>query len=92
MKRNDPTGHLPDCWPMNLVAVRTTDSRDMWHYHAMVVNHTQLPWTYFGPNEHDIVLVVMKTRHCRSIVIYIRYNYISLMQPDSDSPCPGGPP
>jgi hypothetical protein len=47
-KHHDPAGHLPDHWPMNLVAFKSTDGGYMWNYHATVVNHTQLPWSYFG--------------------------------------------
>lgn len=76
---HDPTHHLPDHYPMNLVVFRSTDGK-IWNYLSTAVNHTQLPWSYFGPNEHDISLLSDKK------------TLVMIMRPDSDSPCPGGPP
>ena len=75
---HDPTHHLPDHYPMNLVVFRSTDGK-IWDYLATAVNHTQLPWSYFGPNEHDLSL------------LSDRKTLVMIMRPDSDSPCPGGP-
>jgi hypothetical protein len=48
---HDATHHLPDHYPMNLVIFRSTDGR-IWDFLSTAVNHTQLPWSYFGERQH----------------------------------------
>lgn len=48
---HDATHHLPDHYPMNLVIFRSTDGK-IWDFLSTAVNHTQLPWSYFGERQH----------------------------------------
>jgi hypothetical protein len=83
LKTADETKHPPKYGrgavsPMNLVVFRSTDGL-VWDYLSTAVNHTQLAWSFFGPNEHDISLLSDN----RTLVM--------VMRTDADGACPGRP-
>ena len=64
---------------MSLVCFRSTDGGYNWAFRSFIVKHSDMPWSYYGPNEHSEALLA----DGKTILV--------VMRPDSDSPCPGGP-
>jgi hypothetical protein len=69
----------PPKTPMSLVSFRSVDSGYTWFFRSFIVKHSDLPWSYYGPNEHSASLLADGN------------TVIVVMRPDSDSPCPGAP-
>ena len=65
--------------PMSIVAVRSVDGGYLWDYVGTVASAEQLPWSWYGPNEHDIAVL----GDGKTMLVVFR--------PDSDGFCPGAP-
>jgi hypothetical protein len=74
-----PKHKLKTVSPMSLVALRSSDGGFMWDYAGSVASSEQLPWSWYGPNEHDVATL----SDGKTLVVIFR--------PDSDGFCPGTP-
>jgi hypothetical protein len=65
--------------PMSLICFHSTDDGYTWHFRSFIARYSDLPFSYYGPNEHDISLLA----DGQTLLVVLR--------PDSDSDCPGAP-
>jgi hypothetical protein len=73
-----PTHKLKAVAPMRQ-PVRSVDGGYLWDYVGSVASAKQLPWSWYGPNEHDTAVIA----DGKPLVVVFR--------PDSDGNCPGLP-
>ena len=70
---------LPKKIPMSIVAFRSTDGLN-WRFLSTVANHSAMPWSYYGPQEHGIAYDSADNN-----------KLLCVMRVDTDGGCPGGP-
>ena len=77
---NEPTPiPTPHSRPMSLVAFRSVDGGRNFDFLAVMVNHTAMRWSAYGPNEHSLALLADNK------------TLMAVFRPDTDGMCPGGP-
>jgi hypothetical protein len=74
-----PKHRLKSVNPMSLIAVRSVDGGFMWNYAGDVATSEAMPWSWYGPNEHDVAVLADN----KTLLVVFR--------PDSDGFCPGTP-
>ena len=65
-------------YPISVVAFTSQDGF-AWQFASVVASKANLPWSFYGPTEHDIALLADNK------------TLVAVLRPDADSNCPGVP-